>query len=237
MQPSESFCFFEKAQFLNKKKVSDKPSSQKYPDRVRPLHASVVFVSTFQPSPTVPKSFPNDFPSLPHEPNIRHEFTTNYDDKMSPARSSRDLTVPSPASSSTQPLAPGQQPMTRLADFSNISLSPPMSPNTSVVSDSYDNSVKDQNKNDATSSNPMLFCNKSSGIFPNATDMPCYHSVKGQDMWGLIFDPGAARTLSSTHTEWEYLNYSLRPNHLDQEVIGQCKGCSVASTDSQNLED
>ncbi len=60
---------------MNKKKVSDKPSSQKYPDRVRPLHASVVFVSTFQPSPTVPKSFTNDFPSLPLAPKIRHEFT------------------------------------------------------------------------------------------------------------------------------------------------------------------
>ena len=70
----------------------------------------------------------------------------------------------------------------------------------------------------------MLFCNKSSGTLPNAKDMPCYHSVKGQDMWGLIFDPGAAGALSGTHTVWEYLNYVLRPNHLDQEVVGLCQG-------------
>ena len=131
---------------------------------------------------------------------------TIHDNYMSPAKPSRDLTIPSPTATTTQPLAPEQLPMTQLADFSNIPLSPPISPNTSMFSNSFDYAVNSEDKNAASSSNPTLFCNKSSGTLPNAKDMPCYHSVKGKDVWGLIFDPGAAGALSGTHTVWEYLN-------------------------------
>ena len=33
----------------------------------------------------------------------------------------------------------------------------------------------------------------------------CYHSVKGQEVWGLIYDPGAADGIAGTQTLLEYL--------------------------------
>ena len=43
----------------------------------------VVFASIFQPSPTVPKPFPKDFPSLPPVPHITHEFCVLADPSTS----------------------------------------------------------------------------------------------------------------------------------------------------------
>ena len=74
MQPPEGFCFFEEAQFPNKTKVSKKPSSQIYPDRVRPFHASIVFCQHFSTFPNSPKIFHQWFPQPFPYPYITHEF-------------------------------------------------------------------------------------------------------------------------------------------------------------------
>ena len=71
---SRGFRFFEEAQFPNKTNVSKKPSSQIYPDRVRPFHASIVFCQHFSTFPNSPRIFHQWFPQPFPYPYITHEF-------------------------------------------------------------------------------------------------------------------------------------------------------------------
>ena len=63
----------------------------------------------------------------------------------------------------------------------------------------------------------------------------CYHSVKGTEVWGLIYDPGAADGLAGTQTLLEYLQSVVWPAGRDQQKRDKGKFSSYSGIDGKSL--
>ena len=151
-----------------------------------------------------------------------------------------------PAEPSAKPPGPAAGSMSRL-----IQLPPSPGPSSSRVVSQIQQSTLDvssaaaaaepdqSSSAQAPSEDPEATVTFLAGAFPAgaASVEMAYHIVKGQEVWGLIWDPGAADGLCGTQTILEYAQEFLYPNGWNLgSVPRQGFRPSFAGIDGQPLE-
>ena len=86
-----------------------------------------------------------------------------------------------------------------------------------------DGATSDQVPQDPESFMPSSYL-ASSASFNNADTVWNYHSVRGEQVWGMVYDPGAAKAMCGINTLTDYVKDDLWPNGLSikyEKINGQ----------------
>eukprot|EP00971_Amphidinium_carterae_P310327 6166769-Amphidinium_carterae.1 len=72
------------------------------------------------------------------------------------------------------------------------------------------------------------------GTYHNTTQsLPCYHTVRGVERYGLLYDPGAASNLMGTQTLLDYVDNVLKPTGHGMEKVEEINQRSFTGIDGK----